>query len=142
MGLRGSVTKSSQNVTFLKNKQESPLEMYATVPAWKREPVRVLSLFGKIGNGEYVDIPGDSLEDAPAQTWVCGALAPGHSGQGLSGQGPNLPSVTLSQHLGQLHASGAEGPFRGLAERVRESWGSLLQKTRLGKEMQRARQRV
>ncbi|XP_075399016.1 DNA (cytosine-5)-methyltransferase 3-like, partial [Tenrec ecaudatus] len=27
---------------------ESPLEMYKTVPAWKREPVRVLSLFGNI----------------------------------------------------------------------------------------------
>nr|XP_008533965.1 PREDICTED: DNA (cytosine-5)-methyltransferase 3-like [Equus przewalskii] len=27
---------------------ESPLEMYKTVPVWKREPVRVLSLFGDI----------------------------------------------------------------------------------------------
>ncbi|XP_030895495.1 DNA (cytosine-5)-methyltransferase 3-like [Leptonychotes weddellii] len=29
-------------------KQENPLETYKTVPVWKREPVRVLSLFGDI----------------------------------------------------------------------------------------------
>ncbi|XP_053775120.1 DNA (cytosine-5)-methyltransferase 3-like [Desmodus rotundus] len=35
---------------FYDQEADSPLEMYATVPAWKREPVRVLSLFGEIGN--------------------------------------------------------------------------------------------
>ncbi|XP_028360566.1 LOW QUALITY PROTEIN: DNA (cytosine-5)-methyltransferase 3-like [Phyllostomus discolor] len=35
---------------FYDQEADSPLEMHATVPAWKREPVRVLSLFGKIGN--------------------------------------------------------------------------------------------
>ncbi|XP_047419203.1 DNA (cytosine-5)-methyltransferase 3-like isoform X2 [Sciurus carolinensis] len=29
--------------------EESPHEIYKTVPAWKREPMRVLSLFGDIG---------------------------------------------------------------------------------------------
>ncbi|XP_037701310.1 DNA (cytosine-5)-methyltransferase 3-like [Choloepus didactylus] len=33
---------------FQDREAESPLEMYKTVPAWKREPVRVLSLFGDI----------------------------------------------------------------------------------------------
>ncbi|XP_016068969.1 PREDICTED: DNA (cytosine-5)-methyltransferase 3-like [Miniopterus natalensis] len=34
---------------FYDQESESPLEMYKTVPVWKREPVRVLSLFGDIG---------------------------------------------------------------------------------------------
>ncbi|KAM7132324.1 LOW QUALITY PROTEIN: DNA (cytosine-5)-methyltransferase 3-like [Molossus nigricans] len=34
---------------FYDRESESPLEMYKTVPVWKREPVRVLSLFGDIG---------------------------------------------------------------------------------------------
>nr|XP_058919968.1 DNA (cytosine-5)-methyltransferase 3-like [Kogia breviceps] len=45
--------------------QRSPLEMYKTVPVWKREPVRVLSLFGDIkkelmslGFLEYGSAPG------------------------------------------------------------------------------------
>ncbi|XP_069332805.1 DNA (cytosine-5)-methyltransferase 3-like [Eulemur rufifrons] len=33
---------------FCDRESESPLEMYQTVPVWKREPVRVLSLFGDI----------------------------------------------------------------------------------------------
>ncbi|XP_044606982.1 DNA (cytosine-5)-methyltransferase 3-like isoform X2 [Equus asinus] len=33
---------------FYDQEAESPLEMYKTVPVWKREPVRVLSLFGDI----------------------------------------------------------------------------------------------
>ncbi|XP_013845664.2 DNA (cytosine-5)-methyltransferase 3-like isoform X3 [Sus scrofa] len=33
---------------FYDREAESPLEMYKTVPVWKREPVRVLSLFGDI----------------------------------------------------------------------------------------------
>ncbi|KAK2488852.1 hypothetical protein MC885_021581 [Smutsia gigantea] len=33
---------------FCDRESESPLEMYKTVPVWKREPVRVLSLFGDI----------------------------------------------------------------------------------------------
>ncbi|KAJ8793622.1 hypothetical protein J1605_003630 [Eschrichtius robustus] len=33
---------------FCDRESESPLEMYKTVPVWKREPVRVLSLFGNI----------------------------------------------------------------------------------------------
>ncbi|XP_008565930.1 PREDICTED: DNA (cytosine-5)-methyltransferase 3-like [Galeopterus variegatus] len=33
---------------FYDRESESPLEMYKTVPVWKREPVRVLSLFGDI----------------------------------------------------------------------------------------------
>uniref|UniRef100_G1PNZ5 DNA methyltransferase 3 like n=1 Tax=Myotis lucifugus TaxID=59463 RepID=G1PNZ5_MYOLU len=33
---------------FYDQDPESPLEMYKTVPVWKREPVRVLSLFGDI----------------------------------------------------------------------------------------------
>ncbi|XP_004697359.1 DNA (cytosine-5)-methyltransferase 3-like [Echinops telfairi] len=33
---------------FYDQEMESPFEMYKTVPAWKREPVRVLSLFGDI----------------------------------------------------------------------------------------------
>lgn len=32
--------------------QASPLEMYKTVSAWKRQPMRVLSLFGNIDKGE------------------------------------------------------------------------------------------
>lgn len=41
---------------FILNKQESPLEMYKTVPVWKREPVRVLSLFGDIKKGEHSEV--------------------------------------------------------------------------------------
>ncbi|XP_039713204.1 DNA (cytosine-5)-methyltransferase 3-like isoform X4 [Pteropus medius] len=33
---------------FYDREVDSPLEMYKTVPVWKREPVRVLSLFGDI----------------------------------------------------------------------------------------------
>ncbi|XP_032350266.1 DNA (cytosine-5)-methyltransferase 3-like isoform X3 [Camelus ferus] len=33
---------------FYDREAKSPLEMYKTVPVWKREPVRVLSLFGDI----------------------------------------------------------------------------------------------
>ncbi|KAM9696373.1 DNA (cytosine-5)-methyltransferase 3-like isoform 2-T2 [Dama dama] len=33
---------------FYDREAESPLEMYKTVPVWKREPIRVLSLFGNI----------------------------------------------------------------------------------------------
>ncbi|XP_015453100.1 DNA (cytosine-5)-methyltransferase 3-like isoform X1 [Pteropus alecto] len=33
---------------FYDQEVDSPLEMYKTVPVWKREPVRVLSLFGDI----------------------------------------------------------------------------------------------
>ncbi|XP_062072942.1 DNA (cytosine-5)-methyltransferase 3-like [Lepus europaeus] len=33
---------------FYQQEAESPLEMYQTVPVWRREPVRVLSLFGDI----------------------------------------------------------------------------------------------
>ncbi|XP_044796573.1 DNA (cytosine-5)-methyltransferase 3-like [Bubalus bubalis] len=33
---------------FYDREAESPLEMYKTVPVWKREPIRVLSLFGDI----------------------------------------------------------------------------------------------
>ncbi|XP_032485353.1 DNA (cytosine-5)-methyltransferase 3-like [Phocoena sinus] len=33
---------------FCDREAESPLEMYKTVPMWKREPIRVLSLFGDI----------------------------------------------------------------------------------------------
>ncbi|KAM9089000.1 DNA (cytosine-5)-methyltransferase 3-like [Megaptera novaeangliae] len=33
---------------FCDRESDSPLEMYKTVPVWKREPVRVLSLFGNI----------------------------------------------------------------------------------------------
>ncbi|XP_033274459.1 DNA (cytosine-5)-methyltransferase 3-like [Orcinus orca] len=33
---------------FCDREAESPLEMYKTVPVWKREPIRVLSLFGDI----------------------------------------------------------------------------------------------
>ncbi|XP_066110534.1 DNA (cytosine-5)-methyltransferase 3-like [Saccopteryx bilineata] len=33
---------------FYDQQSECPLEMYKTVPVWKREPVRVLSLFGDI----------------------------------------------------------------------------------------------
>ena len=29
--------------------------MYKTVPVWKREPIRVLSLFGDIKKGGYSD---------------------------------------------------------------------------------------
>ncbi|XP_058152477.1 DNA (cytosine-5)-methyltransferase 3-like [Dasypus novemcinctus] len=34
---------------FQDREAESPLEVFKTVPAWKREPIRVLSLFGAIG---------------------------------------------------------------------------------------------
>ncbi|XP_059955878.1 DNA (cytosine-5)-methyltransferase 3-like [Mesoplodon densirostris] len=50
---------------FCDREAESPLEMYKTVPVWKREPVRVLSLFGDIkkelmslGFLEYGSEPG------------------------------------------------------------------------------------
>ncbi|KAI4591278.1 hypothetical protein MJG53_020287, partial [Ovis ammon polii x Ovis aries] len=33
---------------FYDREAENPLEMYKTVPVWKREPIRVLSLFGDI----------------------------------------------------------------------------------------------
>ncbi|XP_032350308.1 DNA (cytosine-5)-methyltransferase 3-like isoform X4 [Camelus ferus] len=36
---------------FYDREAKSPLEMYKTVPVWKREPVRVLSLFGDIKKG-------------------------------------------------------------------------------------------
>lgn len=56
------------------NKQESPLETYKTVPVWKREPVRVLSLFGNIKRGECGDPRRLTQEDActnlsPGPTW-------------------------------------------------------------------------
>ena len=41
--------------------------MYKTVPVWKREPVRVLSLFGDIKKGESSDIQVPALEDGA--TW-------------------------------------------------------------------------
>ena len=47
--LTGSATESQRELGF---QQETPLETYETVPVWKREPVRVLSLFGDIRTGE------------------------------------------------------------------------------------------
>ncbi|XP_047653727.1 DNA (cytosine-5)-methyltransferase 3-like isoform X4 [Phacochoerus africanus] len=41
---------------FYDREAESPLEMYKTVPVWKREPVRVLSLFGDIKKAELMSL--------------------------------------------------------------------------------------
>lgn len=51
------------------DRESNSLETYKTVPVWKREPVRVLSLFGDIRRGEWSEacrsFPGDGPENVP-----------------------------------------------------------------------------
>lgn len=84
---------------FILNKQESPLEMYKTVPVWKREPVRVLSLFGDIKKGEHSEVQRTHTE----KMGLPGARPPGHLG------GQNAPGVPPAEHLGSSLCQGC-GP--------------------------------
>uniref|UniRef100_A0A8C4KXQ7 DNA methyltransferase 3 like n=1 Tax=Equus asinus asinus TaxID=83772 RepID=A0A8C4KXQ7_EQUAS len=62
------------------DQEASPLEMYKTVPVWKREPVRVLSLFGDIKKGECSDVQRTHVEEWGPFDLVYGSTPPlGHA---------------------------------------------------------------
>lgn len=103
--------------------------MYKIVPVWKREPVRVLSLFGDIRKGECGDARGHTLiapaRARPTGSWVCGVCS--------------VPSTTLDE-WGSSRQLGRSVISRGVGagQDVQEPWSSLLQKMGLGKNMHMA----